>query len=152
MNIFSPPDKLTFSLMQLNDIDEVHKIEVCSFEKPWQKESFVREIMDNCYAFYLIARDRKKIVAYGGIWLMKTEAHITTLAVRSDYRQRGIAGKLINAFIQLARKKGAKKMSLEVRPSNQAARKLYEKQGFFIKGVKKKYYMGEDAYIMWRRI
>lgn len=152
MNVFSPPDKLTFSIMQLKDIDEVHEIEMYSFDKPWQKESFVREIMNNCYAFYLVARDRKKIVAYGGIWLMQTEAHITTLAVLPEYRQRGVAGKFVKALMQLARKKGAEKMSLEVRPSNRIALKLYEKQGFFINGIKKKYYLEEDAYIMWRRI
>jgi ribosomal protein S18 acetylase RimI-like enzyme len=55
---------------------------------------------------------------------------ISNLAVHPDHRRRGIARELVTAGLELARRKGASRISLEVRANNVTARKLYEDLGF----------------------
>jgi ribosomal-protein-alanine N-acetyltransferase len=91
-----------------------------------------------------------EIVAYGGIWLMVDEAHITTFAVHPRYRRRRIGERLLLAMFALSIDRHAREATLEVRLSNLAARRLYEKYGFRPVGIRPRYYSdnGEDALIM----
>ena len=88
--------------------------------------------------------------AYGGMWLMVDEAHITTFAVHPDWRRQHIGERLLLAFLDLAVERGAHEATLEVRLSNLPARRLYEKFGFRPVGLRPRYYSddGEDALIM----
>ena len=92
----------------------------------------------------------RAIVAYGGIWLMVDEAHVTTFAVHPRYRRRRIGEQLILALLDLARERHAREATLEVRLSNLPARRLYEKYGFRPVGIRPRYYSdnNEDALIM----
>jgi ribosomal-protein-alanine N-acetyltransferase len=78
------------------------------------------------------------------------ECHLLDLAVHPDYRRRGIARALLDNVIQELRIEGCRFFYLEVRSSNYAARKLYEKFGFNMVGIRKGYYVNpaEDAVIM----
>jgi ribosomal-protein-alanine N-acetyltransferase len=78
------------------------------------------------------------------------EAHVTTFATRGAWRRQGIGERLLLALLDLARAHGAREATLEVRPSNTAARRLYEKYGFRNVGVRPRYYSDnhEDALIM----
>jgi len=89
-------------------------------------------------------------VAYGGIWLMVDEAHVTTFAVDPRYRRRRIGERLLLALLDLARDRQAREATLEVRLSNLPARRLYEKYGFRPVGIRPRYYSDnqEDALIM----
>ncbi|HED24031.1 MAG TPA: GNAT family N-acetyltransferase [Firmicutes bacterium] len=78
------------------------------------------------------------------------EVHITTLAVAEPYRRRGIATRLLQALIQGVGSHRPRSFTLEVRPSNTAARRFYEKQGFAVCGRRLHYYSDEDALIMTR--
>src|SRR6185312_4759725 len=91
-----------------------------------------------------------EIVAYGGIWLMVDEAHVTTFAVHPRYRRRRIGERLLLALLDLAVDRHAREATLEVRLSNLAARRLYEKYGFRPVGIRPRYYSdnNEDALIM----
>jgi ribosomal-protein-alanine N-acetyltransferase len=82
--------------------------------------------------------------------LILDEAHIATLAVHPDYRNRGIATRLIESVLLEAEEKGARKAMLEVRTSNQAAQSLYQKFGFQVVHRRRKYYIDnkEDALLM----
>ena len=93
------------------------------------------------------------MVAYGGFWMVKDEAHITNLAVHPDYRNRGIGSKLLGFLLEKAKNLGANAATLEVRTSNKAGQRLYEKWGFIKVGVRKGYYAytGEDAIVMEKR-
>jgi ribosomal-protein-alanine N-acetyltransferase len=84
------------------------------------------------------------------MWLMVDEAHITTFAVHPAWRRRRIGERLLLAFLDLAIDRGAHEATLEVRLSNLAARKLYEKYGFRPVGLRPRYYSDdhEDALIM----
>ena len=90
------------------------------------------------------------IVGFSGIWVLAEEAHITNIAVRKEYRRRGIGELLILATIDLALELHAVVMTLEVRASNKVAQALYKKYGFEQVGLRKGYYLDnrEDAVIM----
>jgi ribosomal-protein-alanine N-acetyltransferase len=145
-----PPVKLTIEPMRLEDLDEVQRIEQASFTTPWPQNAYRSELMTNRLASYLVGRIDDRIVAYGGMWLMVDEAHITTFAVHPAWRRRKIGERLLLAFLDLARDRHAREATLEVRLSNLAARRLYEKYGFRPVGLRPRYYSdnNEDALIM----
>jgi ribosomal-protein-alanine N-acetyltransferase len=90
------------------------------------------------------------IFAYAGLWLMVDEAHITTIAVRREYRGRGLGELVLSGLIDIAMEVGARLMTLEVRISNTEAQNLYLKFGFKQSGLRRRYYSdnNEDALIM----
>ena len=90
------------------------------------------------------------ILGYGGFWRMAGEAHISTIAVRPEWRRRGIGELLLVAMLEWAVELGADLATLEVRVSNVAAQSLYQKYGFAKVGLRPHYYRdrGEDALIM----
>ena len=145
-----PPVRLTIEPMRLEDLDEVQAIEGASFTTPWPENAYRSELMTNRLASYLVARVDGRIVGYGGMWLMVDEAHITTFAVHPLWRRQRVGERLLLAFLDLARDRHAREATLEVRLSNLAARRLYEKYGFRPVGLRPRYYSdnNEDALIM----
>ncbi len=143
---------VTFEKMGLEHLDQVLEIENVSFPAPWSKTSFLGEILQNDFALYLVALYDDVVIGYGGMWLILDQAHITNVAVRPDFRGRNIGKALMLEIIQQAILKGAKSMTLEVRPSNIIARGLYQGLGFIDRGRRKGYYEdnNEDAIIMWK--
>ena len=97
-----------------------------------------------------MARAGDTIAAYGGMWLMVDEAHITTFAVHPAWRRQRVGERLLLAFLDVATDQRAHEATLEVRLSNLAARRLYEKYGFRPVGLRPRYYSDdhEDALIM----
>jgi ribosomal-protein-alanine N-acetyltransferase len=148
--VANPPLNLRVTPMTLDDIPAVHDIERASFPVPWPSYAFRQELEANHMAHYLVARAGEEVVAYGGIWLMVDEAHITSFAVRPDQRRTGIGGRLMLELMMLSVHLGARVATLEVRLSNQPARLLYGRFGFRPVGVRPRYYSdnGEDALIM----
>lgn len=144
------PDSPVIEQMSAADLEAVAAIEKDSFTDPWPLESFRTELNTNNLAYYLVARLDGEVVGYIGAWLILEEVHITTLAVAEPYRRRGIASRLVETLIEETRPKGARFLTLEVRPSNRAALKFYEKFGFTALGRRKRYYIDEDAIIMTR--
>ena len=136
----------------INDIEELYEVELTSFTDPWSKESFKDEL-NNEIAHYLVGSINNKVVAYIGAWFILDEAHITNVAVKSDFRRQKIAKQLITAFIVLAKKHQITSITLEVRASNFPAQSLYQQFGFEKQGLRKRYYAdnNEDAIIMWLR-
>jgi ribosomal-protein-alanine N-acetyltransferase len=145
-----PPVKVVIGVMRLEDLDEVQRIEEASFTTPWPPNAYRSELLTNRLASYLVARVDDRIVAYGGMWLMVDEAHITTFAVHPAWRRQRLGERLLLAFLDLARDRHAREATLEVRLSNVAARRLYEKYGFRPVGIRPRYYSdnNEDALIM----
>lgn len=145
-----PPLKVRIEPMRLEDVPAVHEIEAASFPTPWPDYAFRQELQTNKMAHYLVVRAGHETVAYGGLWLMFDEAHITTFAVLPDWRRRGIGGRLMLGLMDVALILKARVMTLEVRLSNKPARELYGRFGFKPVGVRPRYYSdnGEDALIM----
>ncbi|MDR7867532.1 MAG: ribosomal protein S18-alanine N-acetyltransferase [Sporomusaceae bacterium] len=146
------PTELNIRAMELADIDAVLTVEESSFVTPWSRTAFVAEIEDNDLACYLVAEAEGQVVGYAGMWVILDEAHVTNVALLPAFRGRGLGSRLMGALCMIAKALGAARMTLEVRPSNNAARRLYSKLGFEARGVRPGYYTDtkEDAVIMWR--
>ena len=91
-----------------------------------------------------------KIIGFAGFWVMASEAHIISLAVKGEYRRQGLGQLLLLALMDEAVKQQSECITLEVRVSNYEAQRLYLKYGFVGKGVRRAYYTDnrEDALIM----
>ena len=141
--------------MTVDDIKEVFAIDVLSFSLPWSERSYRYDLLENQAAHMWVGETQNttgasKLVAMIVIWSVVDEGHIGTLAVHPDHRQQGIARRLLSTALLDIQKAGASKIYLEVRKSNLAAQSLYEKFGFIVAGVRRRYYKdnGEDAYLM----
>jgi [ribosomal protein S18]-alanine N-acetyltransferase len=90
------------------------------------------------------------IFGFLGLWLMVDEAHIINVAVKENYRRKGIGELLIISSIDLALLLHATMLTLEVRVSNTPAQNLYTKYGFDQVGLRRNYYTDnkEDAILM----
>jgi [ribosomal protein S18]-alanine N-acetyltransferase len=156
--------------MYLEDLDRVLEIESQSFGPfHWSRNNFSQEL-GNEMAIYLLIEsletkekfldqsdgrhhelDKNLIVAYGGAWLILDEMHITTLGTDPEFRRNKLAEAIINNLIEIAVYNKIRGITLEVRESNIAAQKLYEKYGFQKMGLRKNYYEDnqESALILW---
>jgi len=145
-----PPLRFAVEPMRVDDLPAVHEIERLSFTTPWPAHAYRTEIESNRLASYLVVRVEGAVVAYGGMWVMVDEAHITTFAVHPSWRRRGLAQRLLLALLEVAAARHAREATLEVRLSNIAARRLYEKYGFRPGGIRPRYYTDddEDALVM----
>jgi [ribosomal protein S18]-alanine N-acetyltransferase len=145
-----PPVTIVVERMKVEDLEAVHAIEREAFSTPWPANAYRQELETNRLAHYIVARWGEEIIGFAGIWLLVDEAHVTTFATRHDWRRRGVGERLLLALLDLARNRGASEATLEVRPSNAPARRLYEKYGFREVGIRPRYYTDnkEDALIM----
>ncbi|MDP4164307.1 MAG: ribosomal protein S18-alanine N-acetyltransferase [Bacillota bacterium] len=142
---------LTFRFMEEQDIDQIVEIEHISFATPWSKEAFYNELYQNQFALYIVLEEQEKIIGYCGVWVVVDEAHVTNVAVLPEYRGRKLGEALMIKLMEVARQRGAKTMTLEVRVSNHVAQSLYRKMGFQNGGIRKNYYTDnqEDGLVMW---
>lgn len=130
------------------DVAAVSLLEVASFDDPWPPAAFFEELAIDGRD-YLVVEERGRLVGYGGIMRIDEDAHIMTIAVDPSRRRQGIGRRLMLALIDIALDKGAEHLTLEVRATNAAARRLYEEFGFGVVGRRPRYYRDEDAIIMW---
>lgn len=143
-----------FREMTPDDADAVAKVEEQCFAMPWSRESFWQEAAheETCY-LVAVAREneQEKIIGYVGCWVLQGEGDITNVAIAPAYRGQHIARKMLLELIKRVKERGVTAMTLEVRPSNAPAIKLYEGLGFRSVGRRPKYYTSpvEDAEIMW---
>jgi ribosomal-protein-alanine N-acetyltransferase len=136
--------------MTADDARAVAELELKIFAMPWSREDFFRE-MRNELAEYVVGELDGRIVAYAGAWVSFDQAEVMHIAVDSEFRGQGIGTILFGELIKAVKSRGAKSITLEVRPSNIPAIKLYESFGLKSVGRRKGYYLdnGEDALIMW---
>lgn len=151
MNNANMNESITFRLMNEQDIDDVLKVEHESFSVPWSREAFYNEITKNQFAAYIVIEENGQVIGYSGTWVVTDEAHVTNVAILPQYRGRKLGEAMMKKLMEIASELGAKTMTLEVRVTNEVARKLYRKLGFQDGGIRKNYYTDnqEDALIMW---
>ena len=139
-----------FRTLLPEDAEGVAAVERESFPTPWSREDFWREA-SNDFACYIVALEDAEIIGFAGCWISFEEAQVTNIALTSAQRGRGLGKVLMAKLMRAAAERGAERMTLEVRPSNTPALRLYEGLGFAAIGVRKKYYQDndEDAILMW---
>ena len=141
--------KLDIIKMTEADIDVVYEIETRVFSDPWSKQAFLADLK-NDFAYPLVVRFENKIAGYASLYRAVDEIQIGNFAVAPDFHQRGIGAMLMEHILSLAVELKVRLLVLEVRPSNEAARKLYMKFGFKEAGKRRYYYHKptEDALIL----
>jgi ribosomal-protein-alanine N-acetyltransferase len=134
-----------------DDIEAIYEIESSSFLTPWSKSSLYEELV-HPYSYLWVAKDvvSKEIVGFICFWIMWAEMHIVNIAVKPEFRRKGVGGLLLQKAISIAQKQGVETIRLEVRASNLEAISFYKKFKFSQIGKRRRYYLdiGEDAIIM----
>ena len=133
------------------DLDGIMAVEEECFSAPWPRDSMREEILANPVSRVLVAAVDGVVVGFIDFWMVSDEIHLQNIATTAERRRSGVARSLMEALLAAARKKGSALVTLEVRVSNDPARRLYESYGFIPAGLRKKYYIdnGEDALIMY---
>ena len=136
------------------DLDEVLVIERDSFPTAWTRDNFGFEIRSNPFARNVVVRREGRIVAYACVWVVGDEMKINNIAVHPAWRRRGLGSELLRHLLARGRVEGCGEAELEVRPSNLAALRLYERHGFREVRRRKGYYQDtrEDAVVMTARL
>jgi ribosomal-protein-alanine N-acetyltransferase len=140
--------------MRLQDLQEVIAIENRIYPFPWTKGNFRDSITAGyeCRVFELAG----VIVGYGVLMAALDEAHLLNLSVAANWQRRGYGRMFLGYFMELARERGCDFISLEVRPSNLPAIRLYRSEGFREIALRRGYYPAErgreDAVVMGRSL
>lgn len=135
------------------DLDGVLEVEGESFTNPWTRDMYAWELQNKsvCH-IYVVRMDDCRVAGFCAFWLVLDEIHINNVAMRPQFRQQGIGTALLQHVLAEARTLGARRATLEVRASNEGARRLYERLGFYVAGTRRNYYSNpvEDALILWK--
>lgn len=135
--------------MRAKDVGEVANLEKQIFSQPWSRQGFL-DSLNLGNTVFLVAEENGKILGYIGMYFTLEEGEITNVAVDPLERCHGVGGLLISEIKKEAERRSLARVVLEVRVSNQSAIRLYERNGFVNRGVRKGFYEcpKEDAYIM----
>lgn len=134
--------------MTISDVDRVVELEKEIYPAPWSDQVFLTELQQSG-RMYLVAEEGGEVVGYAGMMVVIDEAHITTIAVAGSSRGNRLGTRLLLELAKRAVSMGAKHLTLEVRASNHGAQALYRRFGMGPVGVRKDYYIDEDALVMW---
>lgn len=132
-----------------DDIPSICRIENESFGDPWSPESF-EYLIDSEYDYSIVVEYDGQIAGYAILRCSFDTADIINIAVDEIYRKKGFGRKLMENLLAYGHSTGVIRYMLEVRSSNRAAMRLYEKFGFEVCGVRKNYYSSpvEDGIVM----
>ena len=140
--------------MQEADLDEVLEVERASYPYPWTRTIFL-DCLHAGYSCWVCGR-RGIIEGYAILSVAAGESHLLNICVRKESRQQGIGSRLLTHLTAIARRHDAEVLFLEVRVSNNVARRLYEFAGFNELGMRRDYYPTdngrEDALIFARTL
>ena len=148
---------ITIVRMSEHDLLEVVEIEEQSGLSRWGWAAYYAELQGPNRDLMLIARPTSASIVEPGpiagyIVARETagELHINNVAVRAEFRRRGIGAALLGRILHEARRRKANAAFLEVRSANLAAQALYEKNGFRAIARRANYYSEplEDAVVM----
>lgn len=134
-----------FSSADTEDIETIINIESEAFAQPWKHQAIIDELScpDASHSVakaFLQSQTRAAVVAYIFVRFLIDEMHIMKIAVASHWRNRGTGLALLRSMLKEGKRRGVATVLLEVRPSNFAAIRLYEKTGFQTIGVRPNYY------------
>lgn len=142
------------SMTSGDQIGDVLAVEEASFTNPWTRDMYLAELNNQGVSYCYLARrpGGGRVVGFCSFWRVLDELHINNLAVLPEERRTGVATTLLDYVLKEGAALGARRATLEVRRSNDAARLLYERFGFSVAGVRRGYYTKpvEDALVLWR--
>lgn len=144
--------RIVIRKLQEEDIKALAEIEAQTFSMPWSENAF-RSLLESPCCSYLVALAGDQVVGGAGCTNLCGEMNIDNVVVAEGYRNQGIGQALLEELIARGEADHVEAFTLEVRVSNAAAIRLYEKNGFQSEGIRPRFYEKptEDAMIMWRR-
>ena len=144
--------QLVIRPMETKDVEAVSRIEAECFSMPWSSDAY-RKTLEDEKCLYLVALLEEEIIGMCGVMNLLGEGDISNVAVTASKRGHGYAFAMLEQLILLGEERGISEFTLEVRESNRAAIRTYEKLGFVSEGRRPNFYEKpvEAALIMWRR-
>lgn len=136
--------------MRPEDLDAVLAVERRAYPFPWSHANFADSLAAGYSAW--CCRVGGELVGYAVMMLVLDEAHLLNLTVAPDWQRHGYGTLVMHHLFGIARSRGARRMFLEVRPSNASGQGLYRRLGFEAIGRRRGYYPAdagrEDAVVM----
>ena len=140
-----------YAPMMEADLDAVVVAEKQIYPFPWTRGNFV-DALHAGYSAWVLREDGLEVTAYSVMMIALDEAHLLNLSVARHAQRTGLGWRTLDWMADVARGHGGRTMLLEVRPSNEAALRLYQRYGFDRIGVRRGYYPThggrEDAIVM----
>ena len=140
--------------MQGSTLDYVVAIEQDIYEFPWTLGNFRDSLAAGygCWEYWSMTTTHRALVGYAIVMSAPQEAHLLNLSVARALQRRGYGGAMLAHVLSAVRAEGAHRLLLEVRPSNDAGRRLYARDGFVEIGRRRGYYPAargrEDAVVL----
>ncbi|MCK6384334.1 MAG: ribosomal protein S18-alanine N-acetyltransferase [Rhodocyclaceae bacterium] len=139
-----------FAPMQPEEVDAVLAIEQRAYPFPWSRANFADSLASGYSAW--TCRIAGDLAGYAVMMLVLDEAHLLNVTVAPDWQRQGYGRLVMQHLFEVARSHEAKRMFLEVRPTNAPGLGLYGKLGFVTIGRRRGYYPAgagrEDAVVM----
>ncbi len=138
---------------RVSDTEQVSRISDSSLKEDYDTALFY-SIYESWNGLFLVAVEDNMVVGFiNGLTEANGLSRILMLAVHNDYRYMGIGSALLDNFVSVLSSRGARKVLLEVRPSNLNAIGFYRKKGFRTAGMIRNFYNdGEDGIRMVRDV
>ena len=144
-------DNVEILEMTISDLELIKDSLLTDFDDFWTYNTFKNELF-NPNSKYITAKANNEIVGFAGIWKSVDDVHITNIVTAKKYRNKNIGSLMLSNLIQMAKsEKGITSITLEVNSNNIPAQKLYEKFGFKVVGLRKKYYNNIDDAIIYTK-
>ena len=144
-------DNLEITLMNMSDLELIKDILLSDFDEFWNYSTLKSELL-NPNSKYIVTKKNNKILGFAGIWKSVDDVHITNIVVNKNFRNQRIGSIMLSKLIELATlEQNISSITLEVNSNNTPAIKLYEKFGFKVVGLRKKYYNNADDAIIYTK-
>lgn len=139
-----------FGPMQPGEVDAVLAVEQDAYAFPWTRANFADSLASGYSAW--TCRIEDELIGYAVMMLVLDEAHLLNVTVAPHWQRHGYGTLIMHHLFSTARRHGAQRMFLEVRPSNAPGQGLYKRLGFETIGRRRGYYPAgagrEDAVVM----
>lgn len=132
------------------DLAEVAAVESTIYSHPWTRGNFADSLRAGyeCWTW----RSGAELAGYFVLLVAAGEAHLLNLSIAAPWQRKGHGSALLREAMRIGRGAGARNLFLEVRPSNAAAKGLYQRFGFRQISLRRGYYPApggrEDALVL----
>ncbi len=151
MSALLRPEAERYAPMTERDLDDVVVAEKEIYPFPWTRGNFADSLSAG-YSCWVLRNTAGRLQAYAVVMIALDEAHLLNLSVAQGHQRSGLGWRTLEWIADVARDHGARTLLLEVRPTNPAALRLYDRYGFQRIGVRRGYYPAhhgrEDAIVM----
>jgi len=139
------PDRCLYRAPEPADAPQLAALSALGFDPSWSAATF-RQELDREMTRALVLEVEGEVVGYALGWRTLDELELHQISIAPAHRGRRLGEALLREFCAKLRGEGCQRLALEVRPSNQAALRLYQRCGLELEGRRKSYYPnGEDA-------